>query len=121
MSLLRHPFFLPDLCRKSRTTRPRSAKLRPGRLADRWLRIYWSRSIIHRLRDVARLLKFLTWCSGRPKGHFLTGLDGVVLPWHDPLRVADRIVLLDRWSDGRATWGIGRCLGAVDSTVSRVA
>jgi alkanesulfonate monooxygenase SsuD/methylene tetrahydromethanopterin reductase-like flavin-dependent oxidoreductase (luciferase family) len=34
-----------------------------------------------------------------------------VLPWHDPVRVAENFSLLDHLSDGRAMLGIGRGLG----------
>jgi alkanesulfonate monooxygenase SsuD/methylene tetrahydromethanopterin reductase-like flavin-dependent oxidoreductase (luciferase family) len=34
----------------------------------------------------------------------------VVLPWHDPIRVAERMILLDHLADGRAMFGIGRGL-----------
>jgi alkanesulfonate monooxygenase SsuD/methylene tetrahydromethanopterin reductase-like flavin-dependent oxidoreductase (luciferase family) len=34
----------------------------------------------------------------------------IVLPWHDPVRVAERILQLDHLSEGRALFGIGRGL-----------
>ncbi|NQY92472.1 MAG: LLM class flavin-dependent oxidoreductase, partial [Deltaproteobacteria bacterium] len=34
----------------------------------------------------------------------------VILPWNDPLRVAEKIVLLDHLSNGRAVFGMGRGL-----------
>lgn len=34
----------------------------------------------------------------------------VILPWNDPLRVAERLVLLDHLSGGRAVFGMGRGL-----------
>jgi alkanesulfonate monooxygenase SsuD/methylene tetrahydromethanopterin reductase-like flavin-dependent oxidoreductase (luciferase family) len=34
----------------------------------------------------------------------------IVLPWHDPVRVAERIILLDHISDGRVMFGVGRGL-----------
>src|SRR5262249_62225001 len=33
-----------------------------------------------------------------------------ILPWNDPLRVAEKIVLLDHLSNGRAVLGLGRGL-----------
>jgi alkanesulfonate monooxygenase SsuD/methylene tetrahydromethanopterin reductase-like flavin-dependent oxidoreductase (luciferase family) len=65
------------------------------------------------------VLQFLTWCAGRTK-HVRLGSMVVVLPWHDPLRVAEQIVLLDHLSDGRAILGIGRGLGAVEFDGFRV-
>ena len=38
----------------------------------------------------------------------LTG--AVILPWHDPLRVVERMIVLDHLSQGRALFGIGRGL-----------
>jgi alkanesulfonate monooxygenase SsuD/methylene tetrahydromethanopterin reductase-like flavin-dependent oxidoreductase (luciferase family) len=38
----------------------------------------------------------------------------VVLPWHDPLRVAEQVVVLDHMSNGRLILGIGRGLGRVE-------
>jgi alkanesulfonate monooxygenase SsuD/methylene tetrahydromethanopterin reductase-like flavin-dependent oxidoreductase (luciferase family) len=34
----------------------------------------------------------------------------VILPWNDPLRVAEKMIFLDHLSDGRAAFGIGRGL-----------
>jgi alkanesulfonate monooxygenase SsuD/methylene tetrahydromethanopterin reductase-like flavin-dependent oxidoreductase (luciferase family) len=65
------------------------------------------------------VLQFLTYCAGRTKAVKL-GSMVVVLPWHDPLRVAEQIVLLDQLSDGRAILGIGRGLGAVEFDGFRV-
>jgi alkanesulfonate monooxygenase SsuD/methylene tetrahydromethanopterin reductase-like flavin-dependent oxidoreductase (luciferase family) len=65
------------------------------------------------------VLQFLTYCAGRTK-HVRLGSMVVVLPWHDPLRVAEQIVLLDQLSDGRAILGIGRGLGAVEFDGFRV-
>jgi alkanesulfonate monooxygenase SsuD/methylene tetrahydromethanopterin reductase-like flavin-dependent oxidoreductase (luciferase family) len=38
------------------------------------------------------------------------GTGAVILPWNDPLRVAERIALLDDLSDGRVLFGVGRGL-----------
>ncbi len=38
------------------------------------------------------------------------GTLGVILPWNDPVRVAERIILLDHLSDGRAVFGMARGL-----------
>ena len=35
----------------------------------------------------------------------------MVLPWHDPVRLAEEISVLDHLSDGRVILGIGRGLG----------
>jgi alkanesulfonate monooxygenase SsuD/methylene tetrahydromethanopterin reductase-like flavin-dependent oxidoreductase (luciferase family) len=44
----------------------------------------------------------------------------VVLPWHDPLRVAEQVVMLDHMSNGRFILGIGRGLGRVEFEGFRV-
>jgi alkanesulfonate monooxygenase SsuD/methylene tetrahydromethanopterin reductase-like flavin-dependent oxidoreductase (luciferase family) len=43
-----------------------------------------------------------------------------VLPWHDPVRVAESFCLLDHLSQGRAILGVGRGLGRVEFDGFRV-
>jgi alkanesulfonate monooxygenase SsuD/methylene tetrahydromethanopterin reductase-like flavin-dependent oxidoreductase (luciferase family) len=38
----------------------------------------------------------------------------VVLPWNDPLRVAEKLILLDEMSDGRVIFGMGRGLAPLE-------
>ena len=38
----------------------------------------------------------------------------VVLPWHDPMRVAEEVSMLDNLSDGRLILGLGRGAGKVE-------
>jgi alkanesulfonate monooxygenase SsuD/methylene tetrahydromethanopterin reductase-like flavin-dependent oxidoreductase (luciferase family) len=38
----------------------------------------------------------------------------VVLPWHDPIRVAEQVSMLDNMSNGRLILGLGRGLGRVE-------
>jgi alkanesulfonate monooxygenase SsuD/methylene tetrahydromethanopterin reductase-like flavin-dependent oxidoreductase (luciferase family) len=38
----------------------------------------------------------------------------VVLPWHDPVRVAEQLTMLDLLSGGRVLFGMGRGLGRVE-------
>ena len=53
--------------------------------------------------------QFLSWLAGRTERIGLaTG--AFILPWNDPLRVAEKIVLLDHLSNGRAVLGLGRGL-----------
>ena len=66
-----------------------------------------------------------TSCSGSPTGpastpNVLLGSGVVVLPWHDPLRVAEQIALLDNMSDGRMIFGIGRGLARIEYEGFRV-
>ncbi len=57
--------------------------------------------------------QFLSWVAGRTSRVKL-GTMVTVLPWHDPLRVAENFALLDQLSEGRAILGIGRGLGRVE-------
>ena len=38
------------------------------------------------------------------------GTAAVILPWHDPLWVAEQVAILDFLSDGRLRFGMGRGL-----------
>jgi alkanesulfonate monooxygenase SsuD/methylene tetrahydromethanopterin reductase-like flavin-dependent oxidoreductase (luciferase family) len=56
---------------------------------------------------------FLAWLAGRThRIRLATG--AVIVPWNDPLRVAEKIVLLDHLSQGRAVLGLGRGLARVE-------
>jgi len=59
------------------------------------------------------VLQFLTYMAGRTRRAQL-GSMVVVLPWHDPLRVAEQVAMLDHLSGGRVIFGIGRGLGRVE-------
>jgi alkanesulfonate monooxygenase SsuD/methylene tetrahydromethanopterin reductase-like flavin-dependent oxidoreductase (luciferase family) len=59
------------------------------------------------------VLQFLTYMAGRTSTLQL-GSMVVVLPWHDPIRVAEQVVMLDHFCDGRLIFGIGRGLGRVE-------
>jgi alkanesulfonate monooxygenase SsuD/methylene tetrahydromethanopterin reductase-like flavin-dependent oxidoreductase (luciferase family) len=63
---------------------------------------------------------FLSWVAGQTSRVKL-GAMVTVLPWHDPVRVAESYAVLDHLSGGRAIMGIGRGLGAVEFTGFRVA
>jgi alkanesulfonate monooxygenase SsuD/methylene tetrahydromethanopterin reductase-like flavin-dependent oxidoreductase (luciferase family) len=53
--------------------------------------------------------QFLSYLAARTRRiNLATG--AVILPWNDPLRVAEKITLLDYMSDGRAVLGFGRGL-----------
>jgi alkanesulfonate monooxygenase SsuD/methylene tetrahydromethanopterin reductase-like flavin-dependent oxidoreductase (luciferase family) len=54
-------------------------------------------------------LQFLTWIAGRTSRVKL-GSMVCVLPWHDPVRVAEEASVLDHVSGGRLVLGIGRGL-----------
>ena len=59
------------------------------------------------------VLQFLTYMAGRTTRASL-GSMVVVLPWHDPMRVAEEVSLLDTLSDGRLILGLGRGAGKVE-------
>lgn len=64
-------------------------------------------------------VQFLTWCAARyPDIRLGTGV--IVLPWHDPVRCAEQIAMLDNLSNGRMILGIGRGLGKVEYDGFRV-
>jgi alkanesulfonate monooxygenase SsuD/methylene tetrahydromethanopterin reductase-like flavin-dependent oxidoreductase (luciferase family) len=59
------------------------------------------------------VLQFLSYFAGK-SDKLLLGSMVVVLPWHDPMRVAEEVSMLDNMSDGRVILGIGRGLGRVE-------
>lgn len=54
-------------------------------------------------------VQFLSWLAGRSRDLRL-GTGAVIVPWNDPLRVAEKISLLDHLSGGRTLLGLGRGL-----------
>ncbi len=48
------------------------------------------------------------------------GTQVIVVPWHDPVRLAEQIILLDHVSDGRALLGFGRGLARAEYEGFRV-
>lgn len=50
--------------------------------------------------------------------HLATG--AVILPWHDPVRVAERMIMLDILSAGRAVLGLGRGLSRSEYEAFRI-
>ncbi len=61
----------------------------------------------------------LSWVAARTE-HIKLGTFVTVLPWHDPVRVAESFVVLDHLSGGRAVLGLGRGLGRVEFDGFRV-
>jgi alkanesulfonate monooxygenase SsuD/methylene tetrahydromethanopterin reductase-like flavin-dependent oxidoreductase (luciferase family) len=55
----------------------------------------------------------LSWLAGQTKRVKLAQMV-TVLPWHDPVRVAESYAVLDHLSGGRAIAGLGRGLGRVE-------
>ena len=58
-------------------------------------------------------LQFLTYMAGRTE-RLQLGTMVVVLPWHDPMRVAEQVAMLDNLSGGRLILGLGRGAGRVE-------
>lgn len=65
------------------------------------------------------VLQFLTFMAGRTKKVKL-GSMVAVLPWHDPVRIAEQILMLDHLSGGRFILGLGRGTGKVEFDGLRV-
>jgi alkanesulfonate monooxygenase SsuD/methylene tetrahydromethanopterin reductase-like flavin-dependent oxidoreductase (luciferase family) len=65
------------------------------------------------------IVQFLTYMAGRTRRVKL-GTMVVVLPWHDPVRVAEEVSVLDNVSGGRVILGIGRGLGRIEFRGLRV-
>ncbi len=66
--------------------------------------------------DVTQFLSYMAGCTERVQ----LGSMVIVLPWHDPVRVAEEIAMLDNLSNGRMILGIGRGLGRVEFDGFRV-
>ncbi|MGO9607100.1 MAG: LLM class flavin-dependent oxidoreductase [Candidatus Binataceae bacterium] len=65
------------------------------------------------------VLQFLTYYAGRTKNIQL-GSMVVVLPWHDPIRVAEQVSVVDHMSGGRMILGLGRGLARIEYDGFRV-
>ena len=58
-------------------------------------------------------VQFLTYMAAKTKRAKL-GTSVIVLPWHDPMRVAEQVSMLDHLSNGRMILGLGRGLGNIE-------
>ena len=73
-------------------------------------------SVEHHFDDytmVPDVLQLLSYLAGRTRRVKL-GSMVVVLPWHDPIRVAEQVSLLDHVSGGRFILGLGRGLARIE-------
>ena len=73
-------------------------------------------SVEHHFSDYTMcpdVLQFLTYMAGRTTTVKL-GSMVLVLPWHDPVRAAEQIILLDHMSNGRLILGLGRGTGKIE-------
>src|SRR6201995_2583507 len=64
-------------------------------------------------------LQLLSYYAGRTS-RITLGTCVIVLPWHDPIRVAEQIALLDIMSGGRTLMGFGRGAASVEYEGFRV-
>ena len=58
-------------------------------------------------------LQALTWVAARTSKIKL-GTAAVILPWNQPIRVAEKLSMLDALCDGRVVYGIGRGLARME-------
>src|SRR6187397_907613 len=63
--------------------------------------------------------QLLSYIAGRTK-RIILGTAVIVLPWHDPVRVAEQIALLDILSHGRCVFGFGRGAASVEYAGFRI-
>jgi alkanesulfonate monooxygenase SsuD/methylene tetrahydromethanopterin reductase-like flavin-dependent oxidoreductase (luciferase family) len=73
-------------------------------------------AVEHHFTDYAACpdnVAYLCWLAGRTERIGL-GTGAVIVPWNDPLRVAEKVTLLDHLSGGRAVLGLGRGLSRIE-------
>src|SRR5918994_710316 len=73
-------------------------------------------SVEHHFTDYTMcpdVVQFLSYMAGRTR-RIQLGSMVVVLPWHDPMRAAEQISMLDHICDGRLILGLGRGAGKVE-------
>src|ERR671918_599784 len=94
-------------------------ELRLARLAaDLGFDVLWS--VEHHFNDYSFCpdnLQLMSYLAGVCPDVDL-GTAAVILPWHDPLRVAERVAVLDHLCKGRFRFGIGRGLLAAPPAAS---
>jgi alkanesulfonate monooxygenase SsuD/methylene tetrahydromethanopterin reductase-like flavin-dependent oxidoreductase (luciferase family) len=79
-------------------------------------------SVEHHFDDytmVPDVTQYLTYMAGRTS-RIKLGTMVIVLPWHDPVRVAEQIAMLDILSDGRLILGFGRGAARIEYDGFRV-
>ena len=70
----------------------------------------------HHFTDYSFMPDNLQWLSyvAAKTERIKLGTGAVILPWNDPLRVAEKLLLLDNLSDGRAIFGMGRGVARIE-------
>ncbi len=73
-------------------------------------------AVEHHFTDYSFMPDNLQWLSyvAAKTERIGLGTGAVILPWNDPLRVAEKLLLLDNLSDGRAIFGMGRGVARVE-------
>lgn len=92
-----------------------AGELRLAELADR-LEFDSLWAVEHHFDDYAMCpdnVVLLAYLAARTKRVRL-GTGAVILPWNDPLRVAEKMIMLDILSGGRAIFGMGRGLSRLE-------
>ncbi len=64
-------------------------------------------------------IQTLTWLAARTERIPLL-ISAAIMPWHDPLRVAEKTILLDILSGGRVLFGVGRGLARMEYETFRL-
>jgi len=73
-------------------------------------------AVEHHFTDYAACpdnVAYLAWLAGCTE-RIRLGTGAVIVPWNDPLRVAEKITMLDHLSGGRAVLGLGRGLSRTE-------
>lgn len=85
-----------------------------GQAEDRGFESIWTAEHhFTRYQMMPNPVQFLTYAAAQTKRAKL-GSMVMVLPWHDPIRVAEEVSFLDTVSGGRAVLGVGRGLGPIE-------
>lgn len=79
-------------------------------------------AVEHHFTDYSFCPDNLQWLSyvGAKTSTIQLGTGAVILPWNDPLRVAEKLLLLDNLTGGRAIFGMGRGVARSEYTGLRV-
>ncbi|MCB1745195.1 MAG: LLM class flavin-dependent oxidoreductase [Gammaproteobacteria bacterium] len=88
--------------------------------ADSGFDVLWSAE--HHFRDYSFVpdnIQLMTWLTARYPD-IDVGTAAVILPWHDPLRVAENAAVLDMLSGGRLRLGFGRGLARREFEAFRI-
>ncbi|MEV7694673.1 LLM class flavin-dependent oxidoreductase [Microbacterium sp. NPDC089189] len=79
-------------------------------------------AVEHHFTDYSFCPDNLLWLAyvGAKTERIKLGTGAVILPWNDPLRVAEKLLLLDNLTDGRAIFGMGRGVARIEFEGMRI-